>query len=114
MGKYERIAIFLQINFRSLYSCWCANETKVNVVSGHSEYIDADNVAKKMQGQRNEVAPVLANVASKEKLKLVRYEKKIYRFSMSRYANGRDWNMLEMYSETKMPMTEMNQVLQIR
>jgi hypothetical protein len=39
-----RNAGLLQIDFGGLYSCRASNETKVNIISIHSEYIDALNV----------------------------------------------------------------------
>jgi CTP synthase len=74
IGKY----VELQDSYKSILEAFihagAANETKVNVVSVHSEYIDVDNVAEKMQGLDGIlVAPGFGERGIEGKIEAVRY-----------------------------------------
>jgi CTP synthase len=74
IGKY----VELQDSYKSILEAFihagAANETKVNVVSVHSEYIDADNVAEKMQGLDGIlVAPGFGERGIEGKIEAVRF-----------------------------------------
>ncbi|HMI06662.1 MAG TPA: CTP synthase, partial [Flavobacterium sp.] len=74
IGKY----VELQDSYKSILEAFihagAANETKVNVVSVHSEYIDASNVADKMQGLDGiVVAPGFGERGIEGKIEAVRY-----------------------------------------
>jgi len=61
VGKY----VELQDSYKSILEAFihagAANETKVNVISIHSEFIDQDNVAEKLQGIDTEMNPNTSN-----------------------------------------------------
>ncbi|MFT3794209.1 CTP synthase [Flavobacterium sp.] len=74
IGKY----VELQDSYKSILEAFihagAANETKVNVVSVHSEYIDAGNVAEKMEGLDGIlVAPGFGERGIEGKIETVRY-----------------------------------------
>lgn len=74
IGKY----VELQDSYKSILEAFihagAANETKVNVVSVHSEYIDADNVAEKLSGLDGVlVAPGFGERGIEGKIEAVRY-----------------------------------------
>jgi CTP synthase len=74
IGKY----VELQDSYKSILEAFihagAANETKVNVVSVHSEYIDKDNVAEKMNGLDGIlVAPGFGERGIEGKIEAVRY-----------------------------------------
>jgi CTP synthase len=74
IGKY----VELQDSYKSILEAFihagAANETKVNVVSVHSEYIDADNVAEKFEGLDGIlVAPGFGERGIEGKIEAVRY-----------------------------------------
>ncbi len=50
IGKYVELQDSYKSIIESFIHAGAANETKVNVVSVHSEYIDAENVKEKLQG----------------------------------------------------------------
>lgn len=74
VGKY----VELQDSYKSILEAFihagAANETKVNVVSIHSEYIDASNVAEKLKGIDGIlVAPGFGERGIEGKIETVRY-----------------------------------------
>ena len=74
IGKY----VELQDSYKSILEAFihagAANETKVNVVSVHSEFIDAENVADKMNGLDGIlVAPGFGERGIEGKIEAVRY-----------------------------------------
>lgn len=74
IGKY----VELQDSYKSILEAFihagAANETKVNVVSVHSEHIDADNVAEKLSGLDGIlVAPGFGERGIEGKIEAVRY-----------------------------------------
>lgn len=74
IGKY----VELQDSYKSILEAFihagATNETKVNVVSVHSEYIDAENVAEKLQGLDGIlVAPGFGERGIEGKIEAVRY-----------------------------------------
>jgi CTP synthase len=74
IGKY----VELQDSYKSILEAFihagAANDTKVNVVSVHSEYIDAENIAEKMQGLDGIlVAPGFGERGIEGKIEAVRY-----------------------------------------
>ena len=74
IGKY----VELQDSYKSILEAFihagAANETKVNVVSVHSEFIDAENVAEKMNGLDGIlVAPGFGERGIEGKIEAVRY-----------------------------------------
>jgi CTP synthase len=74
IGKY----VELQDSYKSILEAFihagAANETKVNVVSVHSEYIDSDNIADKMAGLDGiVVAPGFGERGIEGKIEAVRY-----------------------------------------
>lgn len=74
IGKY----VELQDSYKSILEAFihagAANETKVNVVSIHSEYIDATNIAEKMDGIDGIlVAPGFGERGIEGKIEAVRY-----------------------------------------
>jgi CTP synthase len=74
IGKY----VELQDSYKSILEAFihagAANETKVNVVSIHSEYIDANNIAEKLEGIDGiVVAPGFGERGIEGKIEAVRY-----------------------------------------
>jgi CTP synthase len=74
VGKY----VELQDSYKSILEAFihagAANETKVNVISIHSEYVDKDNVAEKLKGIDGIlVAPGFGERGIEGKIETVRY-----------------------------------------
>lgn len=113
VGKY----VELQDSYKSILEAFihagAANETKVNVISVHSEYIDRDSVAEKLRGLDGIlVAPGFGERGIEGKIETVRYarEQKIPFFGI---CLGMQMSVIEYsrnilgYSEAN--STEMNQ-----
>lgn len=119
VGKY----VELQDSYKSILEAFihagAANETKVNVVSVHSEYVDANNVAEKLKGLDGIlVAPGFGERGIEGKIETVRYvrEKNIPFFGIclgmqmaviefSRNVLGwKDANSIEMNAGTAHPV----------
>ena len=74
VGKY----VELQDSYKSILEAFihagAANETKVNIISIHSEYIDSQNVSEKLSGLHGIlVAPGFGNRGIEGKIETVRY-----------------------------------------
>lgn len=122
VGKY----VELQDSYKSILEAFihagAANETKVNLVSVHSEYIDANNVSDKLSGFDGIlVAPGFGGRGIEGKIETVRYarENKIPFFGIclgmqmaviefSRNVMGwHDANSTEMNPETSFPVIDL-------
>ncbi|NHM07772.1 CTP synthase [Flavobacterium sp. CYK-4] len=74
IGKYVELQDSYKSILEALIHAGATNETKVNVVSVHSEYIDADNVADKLKGLDGIlVAPGFGERGIEGKIEAVRY-----------------------------------------
>jgi CTP synthase len=71
----------LQINFESFIHAGASNETKVNIISIHSEYIDASNIEDKLKDLDGIlVAPGFGERGIEGKIEAVRYAREISEF----------------------------------
>ncbi len=74
IGKYVELQDSYKSILESFIHAGAANETKVNVVSVHSEYIDAENVKQKLQGLDGIlVAPGFGERGIEGKIETVKY-----------------------------------------
>ncbi|HMK06174.1 MAG TPA: CTP synthase, partial [Flavobacterium sp.] len=74
IGKYVELQDSYKSILESFIHAGAANETKVNVVSVHSEYIDANNVADKFNGLDGIlVAPGFGERGIEGKIEAIRY-----------------------------------------